>query len=76
MVLDGKVVGKLERNIGDRVTNIGHTIGKEVDIGKTSVDELIGLKPVQSLVGLITETLDNLGDMVKTQASISRRWAE
>ena len=69
-----EVPGKVESRAKRRVDTTRNTVSREVNIAKTAVRDLLNLKPVQSIVGLLTDTVDNLGDGVKEQARITREW--
>jgi hypothetical protein len=70
-----EVPGKVESKAKRRVDTTRNTVSREVNIAKTAVRDLLNLKPVQSIVGLLTDTVDNLGDGIKEQARITREWA-
>lgn len=64
----------VKRNLKDRLRP--GTLKREVDIVKNTIKKGVELKPVVAGVDLVTETIDNVGDFVKTQAKITRRWIE
>jgi len=70
-----EVPGKVERNLRDRAGAVKTSVGREIQIARTFVRDLVGLRPVKAVVDVTTETLDNVGDLVKSQAEITRRWA-
>lgn len=67
-------VTKVESNLRERVTNVVHVVGAEVQTGKNTLNDITGLRPVAAVVDLVVGTIDNVGALVKTQAEITRRW--
>lgn len=67
---------KIKRNLKDRFEAVKTVPKRELTIVKTSVRDLMSLKPVPAVVNLVTDTIDNVGDFVTTQAAITRRWIE
>jgi len=74
MVLRGEAVSKVEGNIKARVDSGRSLVRTEVDIVKSSADELLRLKPVPAIVDLINKTGSNIGGFIKEQARITRGW--
>jgi len=70
-----EVAGKVERNIRERVASARETASRQVEVVRTAVRELLSLKPVAATVDLVVDTIDNVGDFLKKQAEIFRRWA-
>ena len=71
-----EVPGKVEKGMQSRVDATRDAVKKEVDIVRTFVKDITGLKPVKAAIDLTTETLDNVGDWIKEQARITREWVE
>lgn len=67
---------KVEKGVKDRVDATRETAKKEVDVVKTFVEDIISLRPVKAVIDLGIDTLDNVGDFIKKQAEITRKWAE
>lgn len=67
---------KVKRNLKDRFTEVKRVPKRELEIVKTSVRDIVALKPVPAVVDLVVDTIDNIGDFVKTQSSITRRWID
>ena len=67
---------KVERGIKERIDKTREAVNKEVTIVRTFVKDVASLKPVQALIDLGTDTLDNVGDLIKAQARITREWIE
>lgn len=65
---------KVESNIKERATSGRSTVNREVTIGKTAIRDLVSLKPVKMTIDFTVDTLDNIGDFIKKQAEITRRW--
>jgi len=71
-----EIPGKVEKGVTARVNATRETVKKEVDIVRTFVKDIAGLRPVKAAIDLGTDTLDNIGDWIKEQARITREWAE
>jgi hypothetical protein len=69
-----EIPGKVESNIKRRADSTRTTVSKEVSVVRSTIRDLVGLKPVQAIVGLVTDTIDNIGDWLKDQAKITREW--
>jgi hypothetical protein len=69
-----EIPGKVESNIKKRVDSTRTIASKEVGVVRSTIRDLVGLKPVQAIVGLVTDTVDNIGDWLKDQAKITREW--
>lgn len=69
-----EIPSKVESNLKARGSSVRSAVNAEVSTVKTAVRDLIQLKPVKAVVGLVTETVDNIGDLIKDQAEITRRW--
>jgi hypothetical protein len=69
-----EIPGKVESNIKKRVDSTRTIVSKEVGVVRSTIRDLVGLKPVQAIVGLVTDTVDNIGDWLKDQAKITREW--
>jgi len=69
-----EVPGKVERGIKSRVDATRESVKREVDIVRTFVRDIAGLKPVKAVIDLGVDTLDNIGDLIKKQAEITREW--
>jgi len=69
-----EVPSKAESKIRRRVDAIRSSVKREVDLARNTARDLVGLKPVQAGVELVAGTVDNLGDLVKEQAKITREW--
>ena len=67
---------KVERGIKERIDKTREAVNKEVTIVRTFVKDVASLKPVQALIDLGTDTMDNVGDLIKEQARITREWIE
>ena len=67
---------KVKRNLKDRFAEVKRVPKTEVEILKSSFKNLIALKPVIAGVDLITKTVDNIGDFVREQSTITRRWVD
>ena len=74
IVMAEAAVSKVESNVRERVTNMVHVVGAEVQTGKNTINDIAGLRPVAAVVDLVVGTIDNVGALVKTQAEITRRW--
>ncbi len=66
--------GKVESKIKRRVDAAKNVATREVEIAKTFIGDLTGLRPVKAIIDLGVETLDNVGDLIKKQAEITREW--
>jgi len=69
-----EVPGKVERGVKSRVDATRDAVKKEVDIVRTFVRDIAGLKPVKAVIDVGVDTLDNVGDLLKKQAEITREW--
>lgn len=69
-----EVIDRVESNIKAHVDTTRDTFSKEVTIVKTAAKDILALKPVQGVISLIADSIDNVGDGVKKQAEITRRW--
>ncbi len=67
---------KVETGVKDRVDATRDSVKKEVDIVKTFVKDITTLKPVKAVIDLGIDSLDNVGDLIKKQAEITRKWVE
>ena len=75
MVLDGKIIDKVSTNIKSRGDSIRTLVTSEIADAKTAFNQLMGLKPVQAVNGLVTKTVTNVGKLVDENAEITRKWA-
>ena len=69
-----EVPGQVESKIKRRVDAARSAASREVDIAKTFVRDITGLKPVKAVIDVGVDTLDNVGDLVKAQAGLFREW--
>jgi hypothetical protein len=69
-----EVPSKAESNIKRRADSTRSAVSREVTVVRSTVKDLVSLKPVQAIVGLVTDTVDNVGDWLKEQARITREW--
>jgi len=69
-----EVPSKAESNIKRRADSTRSAVSREVTVVRSTVKDLVSLKPVQAVVGLVTDTVDNVGDWLKEQARITREW--
>jgi hypothetical protein len=69
-----EVPPKVEAGVKSRVDATRDAVKREVDIVRTFVRDVAGLKPVKAVIDLGVDTLDNVGDWVKRQAEITRKW--
>ena len=67
---------KVKRNLKDRFTAVKEVPKREFNIVKTSFRNLVSLRLVPAVIDLVVDTIDNAGDFIKTQASITRRWID
>jgi len=71
-------VKRKREEVGDRIKKRLDTfssyLDRQFDIFKESLKLAFELKPVQSAAHLTYESLDNLGDLIKKQAAITREW--
>ena len=67
---------KVKRNLKDRFAEVKRVPKREFEIVKGAFKNLIALKPVIAVTDLATETIDNVGDFVREQATITRRWID
>ena len=74
MIVMAAAVSKVDNNIKDRVRSVGSIVSKEMVTGSVVVTDLINIKPVTAAVDIVVGTLDNVGDFIKEQAEITRRW--
>lgn len=65
---------KVESGITKRADSARNTIKREVSIGRTFIGDLTSLKPVKAVIDVVVDTIDNVGDLIKEQASITREW--
>jgi len=70
-----EVPGKVESKIKRRVDTTRDAVKREVDIARTFVRDVTGLKPVKAVIDVGVDTLDNIGDWLKRQAELTREWA-
>lgn len=68
------VMDKAMSGVRDRIESGKTLIRNEIDVGKGFVTDLTQLKPVEAVVDLFADTVDNTGEFVKKQAEITRRW--
>ena len=68
------VVRTVESNVLNRGRNVVNVVHSEIQTGKRTVSDLKSLRPVAAVVDLTVGTVDNLGNLVKTQAEIFRSW--
>lgn len=71
-----EVPKKVESGVKDRVDATRDTVKKEVEIVRTFVKDISTLRPVKAVIDLGVDTLDNIGDFLKGQAEITRRWID
>ena len=69
-----EIVDKVESNVKARVDATRDTLSKEVTTVKDAVKDVLGLRPVKGIVDLVANSIDNVGDFVKEQAEITRKW--
>ena len=67
---------KIESGVTARVDATRKTVKLEVEIGKTFVKDILSFRPVKAIIDLGVDTLENVGDLIKKQAEITRKWAE
>jgi len=68
------IVDKAMTGVKDRVDDVRRLAKKEVEIVKTFIGDVAELKPVKAAVDLVSDSLENMGDTLKKQAEITRRW--
>ncbi|MEM3485004.1 MAG: hypothetical protein QXI12_05230 [Candidatus Methanomethyliaceae archaeon] len=68
------LVNRLDDNFKRRVDSVFRFTSREIEIARKSFNDLVNLKPVQAVLGVTVETIDNVGDLVKDQAKITREW--
>jgi len=68
------IPSKVESNIKERIDVSWSLVKEEIETVKTFVNDLMSLKPVKAFVDLTVDTMDNIGDFIKRQAEITRRW--
>jgi len=71
-----EIPGKVETGIKSRVDATRDTVKKEADIVRDFIKDVTSLKPVKAVIDLSTDTMENIGDWIKEQASITRKWME
>ena len=78
MLIDmaAEIPRKVESGVKERVEVTRKAVGKEVEIVRTFVKDISTLKPVKAVIDLGIDTMDNLGDLIKDQARITREWME
>jgi len=64
----------VESNLRQRGQNVMSVVGAEVQTGKNTLNDVVALRPAAAVVDLVVGTIDNVGNLVKTQAEITRRW--
>ncbi|TRZ48291.1 MAG: hypothetical protein D4S01_10600 [Dehalococcoidia bacterium] len=69
-----EVPAKIETGVKARVDATRDSVKKEVEIAKTFVKDITTLKPVKAVIDLGLDTLDNVGDLIKKQAELTRDW--
>ena len=69
-----EIADKVESNVKARVDATRDVFSKEVTTVKDAAKDVLALKPVKGIVDLVANTIDNLGDFVKEQAEITRKW--
>ena len=67
---------KVKRNLKRRAEAVKALPKRELNIVKSSVRNLVSLKPVPAVVDLVSDTIENVGDFVKEQAAVTRSWVE
>lgn len=65
---------KVESGVKERVEVTRKAVGTQVNIVRTFVKDIASLKPVKAVIDLGIDTLDNVGDLIKEQARITREW--
>ncbi|MEM4188296.1 MAG: hypothetical protein QXN56_03955 [Candidatus Hadarchaeum sp.] len=68
------LINRLDDNFKRRLDSVFRFTSREVEIARKSFNDLVNLKPVQAVLGVTVETIDNVGDLVKDQAKITREW--
>lgn len=69
-----QIPGKVESNLKERARGVRSAASRELTIGRTFISDLVALRPVKAVTDVVTDTLDNAGDLVKVQADVTRRW--
>lgn len=75
------IVGAGRREVGI----VKGAVNREISIGKNAVQNLLQIKPVPAVIdavvdtidnvaGVVTGSIDNVGDAVKDQGRITREW--
>jgi hypothetical protein len=72
--LAAEIPRKVESGITKRADAARNGIKREVAIGRTFVGDLTSLRPIKAVIDVVVDTIDNVGDFVKEQASITREW--
>ena len=67
---------KVKRNLKRRFVAVKALPKREVGIVKSAGRSLVSLKPVEAVVDLVADTVENVGDFVKEQAAVGRTWFE
>jgi len=71
-------VKKKRIEVGDRIKKrvdaLSDYLDRQFNIFRESLRLAFELKPVQSAAHLTYESLDNLGELIKKQAAITREW--
>jgi hypothetical protein len=71
-----KVVDKTKTNVKDRADSLKKRGREEVDLLKKAGRELVELKPVVAAVDVVAGTISTVGEFIKDQSLITRRWIE
>lgn len=75
LVFNGQVIDKVSTNVKARGDSLRNLVKGEISEAKAAFNKLVGLKPVQAVNDIVTETVDNVGDFIDEQCEITRRWA-
>jgi hypothetical protein len=68
------VMDKAMSGVRERLESGKALIRNEIGVGKGFISDVTQLRPVEAVVDLVADTVDNTGDFVKKQAEITRRW--
>ncbi|MCD6240367.1 hypothetical protein J7K27_02430 [Candidatus Bathyarchaeota archaeon] len=73
-VARGERISKVERNLRDRADACRRAADRERDVISSARAELREIKPLQAIITLRTGTRNNIGQLLKDQCEITRRW--
>lgn len=71
-----EIVDTVTKNVKDRFESLKDLPKDEIDTLKDAFKSLKEFKPVVAVVDVVSGTVHNVGDFVKDQSLIFRRWME